>query len=86
MYTAISLELAKIQRSLRLNHSLEIKSYPSIAVAQRFNSLHIISDIAQKIGRAKTAVEKLLNGNDKKRPRHHLERAVFETGENGILK
>ncbi len=63
MYTAISPELAKLQRSLRSNHYLEIKSYPSADQAQRFTSVHIISDTAQEVGRAKAAVEKILHGS-----------------------
>ena len=63
MYTAISPELAKVQRSLRSSNYLEIKSYPSTDQAQRFTRLHIISDTAQEVGRAKAAVEKILNGH-----------------------
>lgn len=63
IYTVISPELGKVQRSLRSDHYMEIKSYASPDQAQRFTSLHIISDSAQQVGRAKATVEKILNGH-----------------------
>ena len=63
MYTAISSELANMQRSFRSNNYLEIKTYPSADKNHRFTTLHIISDTAQEVGKAKAAVEKILNGH-----------------------
>lgn len=63
MYTAISFELANMQRSFRSNNDLEIKTYPSADKNHRFITLHIILDTAQEVGKAKAAVEKILNGH-----------------------
>ena len=63
MYTAISRELTLIQQRFWLNKYLEIKTYPSTDKAQRFTSVHIISNSAREVGKAKAAVEKLLNGH-----------------------
>jgi hypothetical protein len=63
MHSAISSELVNVQQSFRSNHYLEIKSYPSTDQAHRFTTLHIISDTAQEVGKAKAAVEKILNGH-----------------------
>ena len=63
MHSAISSELENVQQSFRSNHYLEIKSYPSTDQAHRFTSLHIISDTAQEVGKAKALVEKILNGH-----------------------
>lgn len=63
MHTAISPELVNLQQSLRSREYLEIRSYPSIDKAHRFTTLHIISTKAQDLGKAKAAVEKILNGH-----------------------
>ena len=63
MHTAISPELASVQRSLASKNYLEIKSYPSADKSHRFTSLHIISTTAHEVGRAKAAVEKILSGH-----------------------
>ena len=63
MYSAISSELVKVQRSFRSNNYLEIKSYPSADKSHRFTALHVISDSAQEVGKAKASVEKILNGH-----------------------
>jgi len=63
MYSAISSELVNVQRSFRSKNYLEIKSYPSADKNHRFTTLHIISDTAQEVGKAKAAVEKILNGH-----------------------
>ena len=63
MYVAISPELENAQRSFRSKNYLEIKSYPSADQNHRFTTLHIISDRAQEVGKAKAAVEKILNGH-----------------------
>ena len=63
MYTAISRELANVQQSLRSKNYLEVKSYESPDEAHRFTTLHIISNTAQEVGRAKAAVEKILKGH-----------------------
>lgn len=55
MYTAISFELANMQRSFRSNNDLEIKTYPSADKNHRFITLHIILDTAQEVGKAKAA-------------------------------
>ena len=63
MHAAISSELANLQQSLSSKDYLEIKSYPSTDKAHQFTTLHIISNTAQEVGRAKVAVEKILNGH-----------------------
>ena len=63
IYTAISSELASVQQSLHSKSCLEIKSYIPTNLAQRFTTLHIISNTAQEVGKAKAAVEKILNGH-----------------------
>jgi hypothetical protein len=63
MHTAISPELANVQRSLRSKNYLEIKSYTSTDKTHRFTALHIISSTAQEVGKAKAAVEKILSGH-----------------------
>ena len=63
MHSAISSELVNVQQSFRSNNYLEIKSYPSADKTHRFTTLHIISDTAQVVGKAKAAVEKILNGH-----------------------
>jgi len=63
MHSAISSELLNVQQKFRSNDYLEIKSYPSTDKAHRFTTLHIISNTAQEVGRAKAAVEKILNGH-----------------------
>ena len=63
MYSAISSELADVQRSFRSTNYLEIKRYPSADKNQRFTTLHIISDTAQEVGKAKAAVERILSGH-----------------------
>ncbi|KAL9130728.1 MAG: hypothetical protein Q9217_001165 [Psora testacea] len=63
MNSAISSELANVQRSFRSNNYLEIKCYPSANKNHRFTALHIISDTAQEVGKAKAAVERILNGH-----------------------
>ena len=63
MHAAISPEIASLQQSLRSRNYLEIKSYPSADKAQRFTTLHIISNTAQEVGRAKAAVERILDGH-----------------------
>ncbi len=63
MHAAISSQLANVQQSFRSGNYLEIKSYPSTDTAHRFTTLHIISNTAQDVGRAKAAVEKILNGH-----------------------
>ncbi len=63
MYSAISSELENVQRKFRSNNYLEIKSYPSADKTHRFTALHIISDSAQEVGKAKASVEKILNGH-----------------------
>lgn len=63
MYNAISLEVAAVQESLRFSGYLEIKSYQSPDTAHRFVTLHITSDTAKQVGRAKAAVEKILKGH-----------------------
>ena len=63
IYSAVSSELENVQRSFRSKNYLEIKSYLSADKNHRFTSLHIISDTAQEVGKAKAAVEKILNGH-----------------------
>ena len=63
MHSAIASELANVQQSFRSYDYLDIKAYPSTDKAQRFTTLHIISNTAQDVGKAKAAVEKLLNGH-----------------------
>ena len=63
MHEAISPELANLRQSLRSKHYLEIKSYPSTDEHHPFTTLHIVSDTAQEVGRAKAAVEKILYGH-----------------------
>ena len=63
MHAAIKSELADIQRSFRSNNYLEIKSYPSADKAHPFTTLHIISNTARDVGKAKAAAEKVLNGH-----------------------
>jgi IBR domain, a half RING-finger domain len=63
MHTAIASELAKVKHSVRSKGYLEIKSYPSTDKAHRFTTLHIISNTAQEVAKAKAAVEKILKGH-----------------------
>ena len=63
MHSAISSDLMNVQQSFRSNNYLEIKSYPSTDPAHRFTAVHIISNTAQEVGKAKAAVEKILNGH-----------------------
>lgn len=63
MYAAISSELDTVRQSLRSRNYLEFKSYASTDKAHRFTTLHIISSTTQEVGRAKAAVEKILNGH-----------------------
>ena len=63
MHTAIASELANVQQTFSSKGYLEIKSYPSTNKAHPFTTLHIISNTAQEVGRAKAAVEKILNGH-----------------------
>jgi len=63
MHTAISSELANVQHNLRSKSYLEIKSYAPTKKEDRFTTLHIISNTAQEVGRAKAAVEQILNGH-----------------------
>ena len=63
MHSAISSELANVQQSFRSKNYLEIKAYPSTDKAHRFTTLHIISNTAQEVGKAKAAVDKILNGH-----------------------
>ena len=63
MHDAIASELANVERSFRSNEYLEIKSYPSADKTHKFTTLHIVSDTPQKVGKAKAAVEKILNGH-----------------------
>lgn len=63
MHSAISSELENVQQSFRSNNYLEIKSYPSTDKFHRFTTLHIISNTAQEVGKAKAAIEKILNGH-----------------------
>ena len=63
MHSAIAPELADVQQTFHSNNHLNIKAYPSIDKAQRFTTLHIISNMAQDVGKAKAAVEKILNGH-----------------------
>lgn len=63
MYTAISSELASSRENLQSNKFLEYKAYPSTDKAQRFTTLHIISNSAQEVGKAKAVVEKILHGH-----------------------
>ena len=63
MHSAISPELINLQQSFRSNNYLEIKSYPSADKNHRFTNLQIISNTAQEVGKAKAAVEKILNGH-----------------------
>ena len=62
MHSAIAPELADVQQTFRSNNYLDIKAYPSTDKAQRFTTLHIISNMAQDVGKAKAAVEKIVNG------------------------
>ena len=63
MHSAIAPELADVQQTFRSNNHLDIKAYPSTDKAQRFTTLHIISNMAQDVGKAKAAVEKIVNGH-----------------------
>lgn len=63
IHCAIAPELADVQQSFHSNNHLDIKAYPSTDKAQRFTTLHIISNVAQDVGKAKAAVEKILNGH-----------------------
>ncbi|KAL8836355.1 MAG: hypothetical protein Q9176_006365 [Flavoplaca citrina] len=63
MHSAISSELENLQPSFGSNNYLQVKSYPSADKTHRYTTLHIISDTAQKVGKAKAAVEKILNGH-----------------------
>ena len=66
IHAAVASELAGVQQGMSLDGYLEIKSYPSIGKASRFTTLHIISDTAQKVGKAKAAVERILRGHTAK--------------------
>ena len=61
MHPAIASELANMHLSFRLDHDLDIKAYPSTDKGQRFTTLHIISNVAQDVGKARAALEKILN-------------------------
>ncbi len=63
MHSAIASDLANVQQSFRSNNYLDIKAYPSTDKTQRFTTLHIISNTAQDVAKAKAAVEKILNGH-----------------------
>ena len=63
LHSAIAPELTEVQRTLRSNSYLDIKAYPSADKAQRFTTLHIVSNMAQDVGKAKAAVEKILKGH-----------------------
>ena len=63
MHSAIAPELADVQQTFHSNNYLDIKAYPSTDKAQRFTTLHIISNMAQDVGKAKAAVEKILKGH-----------------------
>ncbi|KAL8927107.1 MAG: hypothetical protein Q9172_001529 [Xanthocarpia lactea] len=63
MHDAIASELANVGRSFRSNGYLEIKSYPSADKTHKFTTLHIVSDTPHQVGKAKAAVEKILNGH-----------------------
>ena len=63
MHAAISSEIADLKQSLSSKNYLEIKSYPPSDKGRQFTVLHIISDTALEVGRAKAAVEKILNGH-----------------------
>ena len=63
MHSAIASELANVHQSFRFNNELDIKAYPSTDKGQRFTTLHIISNAAQDVGKAKAAVERILNGH-----------------------
>ena len=63
MHSAIAPELAELQQNFHSNNYLDVKAYPSTDKAQRFTTLHIISTMAQDVGKAKAAVEKILNGH-----------------------
>ncbi|MCJ1252186.1 hypothetical protein MMC30_009426, partial [Trapelia coarctata] len=63
MHAAISPEIADLQQSLSSKDYLEIKSYPPADKAKQFTILHIISNTAQDVGKAKAAVEKILGGH-----------------------
>ena len=69
IHTAISSELAEVQQSVQAKGYLEIKSFSSTDKAHRFTSLHIISNTAQDVARAKAAVEKILKGHTAIGPR-----------------
>ena len=63
MHTAISSELANVQRGYGTSDYLEIKTYPSADQSHRYTILHIISSSAHELGKAKAKVEKILNGH-----------------------
>ena len=63
MHIAILPELDELKQSLRSKYYLEIKYYPPSSKANPFTTLHIISDTAREVARAKAAVEKILKGH-----------------------
>ena len=63
IYAAISSDLVNVRQSVRSNSFLEIKSYPSTEKPHLFTTLHIISNTAQEVARAKAAVENILKGH-----------------------
>lgn len=61
MHSAISSELVDLQRSFRSNNYLYIKTLPSADKSHRFTTLDVISNTAKEAGKAKAAVEKILD-------------------------
>lgn len=63
MHAAILPELENVRQRLRTKNYLEIKAYPSTDKEHRFTTLSIVSNTAQEVGKAKAAVEKVLEGH-----------------------